>query len=145
MTDGTVDLLEEFKKVSPFPVRVYVNDKNHGFADIFLEAASMCNGDWVAFGDQDDVLLSNKLSAAAEAITRNPGAYLILQNSYICSEALQYSGRLFPFSVEPGVYGKLSLPVSWLWQGFLQTVRRDLFTLNPLIQRPPGPFDKKRR
>lgn len=140
-TDGTVGLLEEFKTVSPFPVRIYRNNVNLGYAGNFFRAASLCKGEWVAFCDQDDVWLSNKLAAAAEAITRNSEACLILQNSYICNEALQYSGRLFPFRLKPVTYRRHSLPIVWVWEGFLQTVRRDLFSLAYLIERPANQYN----
>jgi glycosyltransferase involved in cell wall biosynthesis len=60
--DGTIDILERFATSAPFPVRVYRNIKPLGYGDNFLKAASLCHGDLIAFSDQDDVWLENKLA-----------------------------------------------------------------------------------
>ena len=53
--DGTIDILERFATNAPFPVRIYRNLNPLGYGDNFLKAASLCDGDLIAFSDQDDV------------------------------------------------------------------------------------------
>jgi glycosyltransferase involved in cell wall biosynthesis len=144
-TDSSVDILAEFKKVAPFPVHVYVNDRTLGYADNFLKAASLCKGDWISFCDQDDVWLSNKLSTAARSIDKHRDAILILQNSYLCTATLKHSGQVFPALATPGKHAALTMPNSSVWNGFLQTVRRDLFDLAPLVRRPTDLWHVSRR
>jgi glycosyltransferase involved in cell wall biosynthesis len=60
-TDRTLAMLNEFAITAPFPVRIYRNETNLGFADNFFKAASLCNGELIAFCDQDDVWMPKKL------------------------------------------------------------------------------------
>jgi len=67
-TDDTLHILRQFAKSAPFPVRVYQNEKNLGFADNFLRAASLCEAEWIGFCDQDDVWFPTKLATVGAAI-----------------------------------------------------------------------------
>ena len=60
-TDGTVKILEEFKKKSPFELRIYVNNKNLGPSKNFEKAIRLCKGDIIFLCDQDDIWLPYKL------------------------------------------------------------------------------------
>jgi hypothetical protein len=134
-TDATAQIVEQFRKAAPFQVRLYINDRNLGYSDNFLKAARLCEGEWVAFCDQDDVWLGNKLKDAAEAITTQ-GASLVLQHCYLCKEDLQHEGRIFPSDLRPGIHEKGSLPELFIWPGFLQTVPQEWFSRLPNDQRP---------
>jgi len=61
-TDATMAFLERFAWNSPFPVRLYRNPVSLGYRDHFIKAASLCQGDLIAFSDQDDVWLENRLA-----------------------------------------------------------------------------------
>lgn len=135
-TDGTPEIVEEFALVAPFPVRLFRNEKTLGFAENFLQAARLCCGEWVAFSDQDDVWLPNKVRMAAQAIELNKSLVLVLQNAFICNESLQHSGRKFPNSTAEGIYGKRSQYGFSVWLGFLQTFRAELFQLSNILPLP---------
>lgn len=128
-TDGTVEILEEFRQRAPFPVRIYRNETNLGYARNFLTTAQRCNGDWIAFCDQDDVWLPNKLADATEAIMRTPDCCMVLQNAWICDDALSSSNRKFPDKLRPGLYGAREQYGFWVWLGCLQTVQSRFFKL----------------
>jgi glycosyltransferase involved in cell wall biosynthesis len=121
-SDGTVAILEEFSRRAPFPVHINRNPKTLGFGDNFLQTASACSGDWISFCDQDDVWLPKKLEKCAQAICRSPSLNMVLQNAELCDEQLNARGRLFPNSLEPGIYGAGQQYGLWVWAGFLQTV-----------------------
>ncbi len=123
-SDDTLIILENFAKEAPFPVSTYRNESRLGFADNFLKAASLCRGDWVAFCDQDDVWLPNKLKDAVAAIEQYPSAVMIAQNSYICDEQLKHNGRTFP----PGFHPPRSQYGFWVWPGFIKTFRRSILS-----------------
>lgn len=125
-SDATPELVEAFAARAPFPVRLHRNPANLGFAANFLRAASLCKGDWIAFCDQDDVWLPNRLSDVQRGLERNPGVALVVQNAYLCDERLAHEGRLFPARMEPGRYPPQSQFGFWVWPGFLQTFRADL-------------------
>lgn len=139
-TDGTLEILRGFRKTASFPVKIYENKKNLGFSDNFLRASSLCSEEWISFCDQDDIWLPNKLKDVELAIQKNPNANLILQNTYLCSEAGVASERLFPNRKSPGKYGRHSQFGFWVWLGFLQTFRADLLGGISGIERPPSYF-----
>ena len=126
-TDGTVEILNEFRKVAPFAVHVYRNKQNLGYADNFFKAASLCSGDWVAFCDQDDVWLPNRLADVGAAIASGTRANIILQNAILSHEDLTSNGRLFPARIKPGYHRPRSQYGFWVWPGFLKTVRASCF------------------
>jgi glycosyltransferase involved in cell wall biosynthesis len=97
-TDMTTQILREFAATAPFSVNIYINDSNLGFADNFLKAAGLCQGDWIAFCDQDDVWMPNKLARVEETIGRYPGDELVLigHTSLIANERLELDGRRLP-------------------------------------------------
>ena len=58
-TDGTIDILEEFR--AHFPLRYVVNERRLGFVKNFERAISLCEGTYVALADQDDMWVPQKL------------------------------------------------------------------------------------
>lgn len=128
-SDGTVEILENFRKRAPFPVHIHINETNLGYARNFLATAQRCRGDWIAFCDQDDVWLPNKLADAASAIERTPGCCMVLQNAWLCDGALASLNRKFPDKLRKGPHGACEQYGFWVWLGFLQTVDSHLFEL----------------
>ena len=63
-TDSTVKILEDFARTAPFPIRIYRSEHNLGLIQNFSKAASLCTGDYVAFSDQDDIWLPDRLDAS---------------------------------------------------------------------------------
>jgi glycosyltransferase involved in cell wall biosynthesis len=150
-TDNTIDLLTKFSLIAPFPVHITQNAHKLGFQENFLSTASRCEGDWVAFCDQDDIWLPNKLADVHQAIMRSSDdVCLYLQISYICDPQLQHGGRLFPRMVRHTRVGANKEPGFWAWPGFLQTFRVDLVKSLSWKNRPedfdvqgrPQPHDK---
>jgi len=58
--DKTLEILENFKIRSVIPVHIYRNTTRLGFTKNFEKAISLCNGDFIALSDQDDVWLPDK-------------------------------------------------------------------------------------
>jgi glycosyltransferase involved in cell wall biosynthesis len=67
-TDQTISILEEFARTRPINSKVVRNQKNKGYARNFSEGFNLCQGDYVAFCDQDDVWKKNKLERLATKI-----------------------------------------------------------------------------
>ena len=94
-TDGTVQVIEEFARTSPFEVRLHRNVKRMGFATTALSAAAQCNAPFVAFCDQDDVWLENKLAVCSEALAQID-TLLVMHSSVVVDESLNPTGRVYP-------------------------------------------------
>ena len=60
--DRTVEVLHEFARTAPFPVRVVPGDERVGYAQNFVAATRACSGDLVFFADQDDSWRPRKLA-----------------------------------------------------------------------------------
>ncbi|MEJ5330083.1 MAG: glycosyltransferase [Desulfobaccales bacterium] len=85
-TDRTLEILEAFAQKAPFPVRIYRNPQRLGFSKNFEKAALMCSGELIAFSDQDDVWLLEKLQLVEEAFRKNPDISLCFHDNYVCNE-----------------------------------------------------------
>jgi glycosyltransferase involved in cell wall biosynthesis len=135
-TDETVDLLTAFASDSPFPVQVRVSEAGGGFADAFLHAATLCTGEFVAFCDQDDVWLPEKLATVVAAL-RAPDVVLAVHLCSVVDDGLRPVGRTFP-RIGPGVCPPLStdpwLPVP----GMAMAFERSLIEGLDLHRRPPS-------
>lgn len=64
-TDKTLNIVDSFAVTAPFPVSIFQNETRLGYADNFLKAASLCSGDLIAFCDQDDVWMKEKLNSCS--------------------------------------------------------------------------------
>ena len=64
-SDDTVPMLEAFAQTAPFPVRVVRNPARLGYKGNFMRAAALCQGEVVAFSDQDDVWSRDKIGRLA--------------------------------------------------------------------------------
>ncbi len=91
-TDGTVELLEEFARTAPFPVRIHRNARNLGVLRNFEKALSLCQGDLVFLSDQDDVWLPEKISEVVQLFEATPGALAIVNDKLIADENLVPTG-----------------------------------------------------
>jgi glycosyltransferase involved in cell wall biosynthesis len=65
--DSTVSILSDFSRSAPFLVKVVNNPTRLGYTANFLQAARMCQGDLIAFSDQDDEWLPLKLERILQA------------------------------------------------------------------------------
>lgn len=66
-SDGSAEIVRQFARSAPFPVRLVVNDRNLGSTRNFEKAISLCNGSIVALADQDDVWYQPKLRRIEQA------------------------------------------------------------------------------
>ncbi len=66
-TDATVSIIRDFSRSAPFPVKILNNPTRLGYTANFLQTARMCEGDLIAFSDQDDEWLPIKLDRILRA------------------------------------------------------------------------------
>jgi len=138
--DGSVDRTQEIveqwsKTAAPFPVHIYRNEKRLGFADNFLQAASLCNGDLIAFCDQDDVWLPEKLQYCLALFIDEPDLMLLSHNTWVTDEKLSRIKLLSSRKTciyERGNFQPLANPL----MGFTQVFRKELAHDIPWNTRP---------
>lgn len=65
-TDETVKILEQYAKTRG--LKYYINEENLGYVKNFEKAVSLCQGEYIALSDQDDIWLPQKLSTLIENI-----------------------------------------------------------------------------
>lgn len=69
-TDGTLVILQEYA-LNDSRFRIYLNEQNLGFKKNFEKAVSLCNGEYIALCDQDDIWMPDHLEKLKEAIKDN--------------------------------------------------------------------------
>ena len=69
-TDDTLGILDRFRRRAPFPVHLHRNEQRLGYRDNFLKAAQLCSGELIAFCDQDDVWMPDKLLSCGPSLCR---------------------------------------------------------------------------
>jgi len=79
-TDRTLDILENFARTAPFPVKIFRNPQRLGFSKNFEKASLMCSGDLVAFSDQDDIWLPEKLEVVENIFRTDDEIGLLIHN-----------------------------------------------------------------
>lgn len=72
-TDGTVELLKQFED-NPL-TRIFYQEKNIGLTRNFEFAARQATGQFIAFSDQDDVWVGDKIEKLVNAIGDKPLVY----------------------------------------------------------------------
>jgi hypothetical protein len=87
-TDTTLERVRQFAAQTSVPVRVTENQRQLGYPENFLRAAVRAEGELIAFSDQDDVWLPEKLSCAAAAF-RDPSVMLWLHEARVVDEELR--------------------------------------------------------
>jgi hypothetical protein len=94
--DTTVQLLESFARIAPFPVRIHINPVNLGSTRNFDHALRLCAGSLVAFCDQDDVWHATRLSEGVRLFAENPRLQLFFSNGQLIDDmGMRLPGRLW--------------------------------------------------
>lgn len=125
-TDRTLEIVDEFATSAPFPVKIFENSVNLGYADNFMYAASLCVGTLISFCDQDDIWEPRKLHCVvkmflySEAMMVSHNAKLIngaganIPNRYI------FRHKKTKFKTEKAYWG--------VYLGFTITFRNKIFS-----------------
>lgn len=141
-TDETEDVVADFARGAPFEVVFHRNPTRLGYGENFLEAARRCSGDWIAFSDQDDVWLPEKLATCAETLeaAANPDILMIAHSGAVVDGRLAPTGARIPSDIRDEVRGPLQHVLTWSHYGFAQLFRRELVCDIPLSPRVPTIF-----
>ncbi len=91
-SDHTSEIVRSFAARAPFPVRLYVNEKNLGSTKNFERAIEICEGDIIALSDQDDVWHSEKLARMETVFSSAPNTGLVFTDAEVVDERLRPAG-----------------------------------------------------
>lgn len=91
-TDGSRDILADFVKRAPMPVRLLLNTGNRGYSRAFEQCMNSVSGDLVFFCDQDDVWLPGKIDTVARQFEHRPGLMLSIHDGRLVDGGLGWHG-----------------------------------------------------
>lgn len=137
-TDDTLEIVRAYAREVPFPVRILDKPERLGFADNFLHAAEACNSPLVAFCDQDDVWLPDKL-AIGHARLRDDASLLAMHRLTLTDETLRPIGTHDQGITGDRCFSALEIDPYVTGWGNSMMFRRELVTLIPRSRRPRQP------
>lgn len=91
-SDRTMELLERYQAVAPFEVTLVTNPVRLGPAGNFEKAISLCNGDFIALSDQDDVWMPDKLRELEDVLMNNKECPYVFSDALVVDESLNPLG-----------------------------------------------------
>jgi glycosyltransferase involved in cell wall biosynthesis len=91
-TDQSLTIVRQFAASAPYPVRIFQNERNLGFAANFERAIRLCEGDLIALSDQDDIWYPNRLERCAQEFKQHPEAGLVFSDADIIDDSNQLLG-----------------------------------------------------
>ena len=92
-TDSTIAVLEEFRQRASFDVRVIRNETNLGITRNFEKAIELCNGEFIALSDQDDVWLPDKLKCLSELLAKDSSLGGVFSDAELIGEDSKFNGK----------------------------------------------------
>jgi glycosyltransferase involved in cell wall biosynthesis len=130
-SDRTLDIVHAFAKTAPFEVRILKKDKRLGYSDNFLFAAKNTRHPLIAFCDQDDVWLPEKLETGLRRIEAD-GSLLALHTLTETDGALNPIGQVTQDIKGDAVTEPLTvLPYKFGWGNTMLFSRTLLEVINP--------------
>lgn len=91
-SDRTVALVREFAASSPYPVRIFENDHNLGYAANFERAIRLCEGNLIALSDQDDIWYPIRLARSEQEFAAHPQAGLVFSDADVIDDSDESAG-----------------------------------------------------
>lgn len=108
-TDETAEIINDFSKSAPFPVRFYINEKNLGSTANFEKAVKLCSGDIIFLSDQDDVWNLEKIELMRDEFDKSENVGLVFSNGDLVDENLKSLGHKlwdFSFPIEERIFAE---------------------------------------
>lgn len=136
-TDRTVALVEEFASSVPFSVRIIRAPSNTGYVRGFLEAGYACTAELVAFSDQDDIWVPEKLERCAAEFERAKEVTLVVHSGLVVGDMRRGVSRSFPDHRRRSVTTPTSTPLMPTNPGFAIVAARWLLDIWNILEEPP--------
>jgi glycosyltransferase involved in cell wall biosynthesis len=134
-SDATAAIVAAYAERAPFPVRFFQNENRLGYAENFFRALSLCRGEFVAFCDQDDVWLPEKLERVSAALSVS-GCDVVVHVAAVVDAALVPNGLRTPPTRRRAVVGPGGFDPWLIVPGMAMTAKRELFDVVAAGHRP---------
>lgn len=123
-SDGTLAVVEAFRREAPFEVSVQINDRNLGYTQNFGAALARTTGDIVFLCDQDDRWLPGKIARIVRAFEEDPAAHCVLTDAVFTDGELNPVGKTKIARIR-----ELGLPPTEFVMGCCAAFRREFLDL----------------
>jgi glycosyltransferase involved in cell wall biosynthesis len=128
--DDTLNIIAEFAKTAPFPVHIHRNEQRLGYKANFMKCASLCSGDLIAFADQDDIWLSQKLAIQSQHLAC-PEVLISCHNVVLMNRnGTEDMGEARQLVFRTGSYNYTEMVPFAYSYGFTQVVKRSLLNFD---------------
>lgn len=87
-TDDTLKILNNFARSAQFTVRILSGGPRLGYVENFLTTAAACRSEYIAFSDQDDVWMPEKIQIGLDAMLRHH-SLMSMHTSIVTDENLK--------------------------------------------------------
>ncbi len=124
-TDETINIIKEFSIRSPFGVKLIINEERLFFHRNFVKAATLCSSDIIAFCDQDDVWMPEKLATILPFFADNEVMLVSHQATIIDEFGIEIAPRLPDADFLP-IYNRLCCRPWNFSRGFTQVLRSQI-------------------
>jgi glycosyltransferase involved in cell wall biosynthesis len=91
-SDQTLTIVREFAASAPFPVKLFENEQNLGFAANFERAIRLCEGSLIALCDQDDIWYPTRLQLSEQEFTAHPEIGLVFSDADLINDRNEVAG-----------------------------------------------------
>ncbi len=123
-SDKTQQILASFAKRASFDV-VVIDGPRQGYAENFWSAAKLADTKYLAWADQDDIWLPQKILRCVQALEET-GAYFVSHSASVVDNVLRPSGRLCPNYRRTQVLSPLQGDPFEVASGFATMFRREI-------------------
>ena len=92
-TDDTINVLEEYSELAPFPVNIHRCQVRLGVAQNFAKCINLCSGDLVVLSDQDDIWLPDRIRETRLAFAANENLTFTYSDAILIDDGGRDMGR----------------------------------------------------
>jgi glycosyltransferase involved in cell wall biosynthesis len=91
--DESPEIVRNFAKNAPFPVRLEINGTNLGSTKNFEKAIGLCQGGLISLADQDDVWKPQKLAVLERTLNDHPEAGYVFSDAELVDDVGRSTGK----------------------------------------------------
>jgi glycosyltransferase involved in cell wall biosynthesis len=145
-TDGSREIVELFSYTWPGGLKIlaHPNGQRQGIAASYRLGLEHCQGQYIAFLEQDDAWPANKVSEQIKVFHKFPEVGVVFSDVYTCDEQGRIAARVFkPLLNRPPSERPFDAFVKLLWGNCVATfsnfmIRRDRMNITDIISEPEG-------